>query len=395
MGVSAEMPTAAVECVDGMAAGYPCHNVDLLAHLSLAELGAAEGVTGSDHWGWTDPESGRQFVLFGLSNATAFVEISDPTAPVWLGTLPAHDGESVWRDIKVYENVAYITADIPSNHGLQLFDLTQLLSVDNPPMEFAATNHYDEFGPGHNLWVNAESGYLYVFRSDTCNGEFHMIDVSEPLEPQFAGCFEANDAPLSDAECVIYHGPDVDYLGRELCFTGSDDNVTISDVTDKQNPRIVADFTYPGIARAHQGSLTPDQRTWLLSDTMDEMMSGNNTRTVLIDVSDIDNPRLLDDYVHSTTARDHNVYVVGATAYQTNWQAGLRVLDVRGAANSAVWEMGYFDIVPDSDSIAASGAWSNYPYWDNGLVTVSGTEEGLFVLRPRLPVQHLPLISAP
>ncbi|MCA9981457.1 MAG: hypothetical protein KDD89_11500, partial [Anaerolineales bacterium] len=75
-------------CEDGMAAGYPCHNVDLVGHMSLAALGATGVVEGNDHWGWTDPESGRQFVLFGLTTGTAFVEISDPTAPRLLGYLP-------------------------------------------------------------------------------------------------------------------------------------------------------------------------------------------------------------------------------------------------------------------------------------------------------------------
>ena len=46
--------------------------------------------------------------------------------------------------------------------------------------------------------------------------------------------------------------PDHDYHGREICFIGSDDNVSIFDVTDKSQPVQVADFTYPGIAHAHQ-----------------------------------------------------------------------------------------------------------------------------------------------
>lgn len=382
-------------CEDGMADGYPCRNVDLLAHLPLDAMGGGEASKGSDHWGWTDPETGRDFVIFGLTDGTSFVEITDRTNPVYLGTLPSHDGASVWRDIKVYQNVAYITADIPTNHGLQLFDLTRLRDVADPPVVFDASGHYDGFGPGHNLWVNADSGYLYVFRSDTCGGEIHMIDVREPLNPQFAGCFEASDAPLSDSECVMYSGPDGEYHGRELCFTGSDDNVTIGDVTDKNNPQIVADFTYPGIARAHQGALTPDQRYWLLSDTMDEMMAGHNTRTIVIDVADIDAPEVVGYYEHATTARDHNVYIVGTLAFQTNWQAGLRVLDLRRLPETDLLEVAYFDIVPESDSIAMSGAWSHYPWWGDGVVTVSGTEGGLFVLQTAVAETHVPLVMRP
>ena len=58
------VPTGRVACIDGSAAGYPCRNVDLLAHLSLAELGASSStIKANKHWGWTDPLTGRDHVL--------------------------------------------------------------------------------------------------------------------------------------------------------------------------------------------------------------------------------------------------------------------------------------------------------------------------------------------
>src|SRR5262245_39502877 len=40
---------AAANCVGGVAAGYPCNRVDLLAELPLAAMG---GGSGSGGWGW-------------------------------------------------------------------------------------------------------------------------------------------------------------------------------------------------------------------------------------------------------------------------------------------------------------------------------------------------------
>ncbi len=377
--------TGPARCTDGMADIYPCNEVHLLSQLSLAEIGAEdETILGSDHWGWTDPTTGREYVIFGLTNGTSFIDITDREEPVYLGKLPSHDGASVWRDIKVYQNYAFITADVPTTHGLQVFDLTELRDVDTP-QTFSETVHYDEFEPGHNLWINEESGYLYVFRSDTCNGGLHMINIQDPLNPTFAGCFAETDVPLSDAECVNYNGPDTDYTGREICFIGSDDNVSIGDVTDKNNPTMIKSFTYPGIVRAHQGSLTPDQRYWLLSDTMDEPTNGNNTRTYVFDVADLDNPVVLGHYTHATTARDHNVYIIGDTAYQSNWKAGFRILDISNLPATTFTETGYLDIAPDSDSVATRGAWNNFPWWRDSVVSISGTDEGLFVLGRTLP----------
>jgi hypothetical protein len=44
-------PHAATACVNNVAAGYPCNNVDLESHLPLSAIGGGDGSGG---WGWTD-----------------------------------------------------------------------------------------------------------------------------------------------------------------------------------------------------------------------------------------------------------------------------------------------------------------------------------------------------
>jgi hypothetical protein len=59
-------------------------------------------------------------------------------------------------------------------------------------------------------------------------------------------------------------------------------------------------------------------------------------------------------------------------------------LDISDVANGNLLEAAYFDIYPSSNSASFNGAWSNYPYFDSGIVVVSGIEQGLFVLQPNL-----------
>ncbi len=127
-------------CVDGEAAGYPCDQVDLLSRMPLENFG---GVNASDIWGWTDPSNGKEIVILTLRDRTAFVDVSNPTAPEVLGTLlnPFGSKASAWRDVKTYQNTAYIVGDLAGSFGVQIFDLTRLrtisettlLSADNPP----------------------------------------------------------------------------------------------------------------------------------------------------------------------------------------------------------------------------------------------------------------------
>jgi hypothetical protein len=72
--------------------------------------------------------------------------------------------------------------------------------------------------------------------------------------------------------------------------------------------------------------------------------------------------------------------------YQSNYVAGLRVIDISDPVNPK--EVGYFDTVPWGENSAGfAGSWSNYPYFKSGAIVVTSIGEGLFVLRHRrMPV---------
>src|ERR671932_446874 len=112
-GQPGDAPLAAMgftPCADGMAGTFPCNKVDLAAFLPVADIDGtdAAGVTANDIWGWTDPLTDREYALVGLSNGVAFVEVTDPTAPVYLGNLPGHTVDSLWRGLKVYRDDVYV-----------------------------------------------------------------------------------------------------------------------------------------------------------------------------------------------------------------------------------------------------------------------------------------------
>ena len=375
----------AAECVDGFAGQYPCNNIDLAAILPLAEIG---GGSGNDIWGWTDPQTGREYAIMGRTNGTAFVDVTVPTSPLYLGNLPSQTGSSLWRDVKVYADHAYIVSEA-SGHGIQVFDLTQLRDVGNLPAAFSITAHYDGFGAAHNIAINEATGFAYGVGTrnsdDGCGGGLHMVDLADPVNPVFAGCFSA-DGYTHDVQCVEYHGPDPDWHDdenpKEICFAFNEDTVTIVDVTDKANPTQIARRTYAGSGYTHQGWITDDFAYLLVDDETDEIDFGTNTRTYVWDISNLDNPNILTRYTADTAAIDHNLYVVGDYAFQANYRAGLRILDLSDIASANLVEVGYFDVFPANDAAQFNGAWSVYPYFASGTIVVSGIEQGLVVLEP-------------
>jgi len=176
---------ACVPCKHGVAAGFPCRGIDLLSFLPADQFGT--GLT-NDLWDWTDRESGREFVIIGRVAGVEFIEITDPTHPIHLGSLPAAADPSIWHDMKVVGHYAYVVSDF-TNHGMQVFDLTSLLSVDMPAVGFAPLATYRGLSGAHNLAINDETEFAYAVGIQTCSGGLHVIDIADPSHPQFAGCF--------------------------------------------------------------------------------------------------------------------------------------------------------------------------------------------------------------
>lgn len=381
------------KCEAGKARAFECRDADLVSFLPVSAVGGKRGVLLNDIWGWTDSVTHREFALVGRTNGTAFVEVTDPANPRYLGELPMHQGakSNIWRDIKVYKNHAFIVADGAGPHGMQIFDLTQLRNVQKPPVSFQETAHYDRIHSAHNIVINESTGFAYPVGNsmggETCGGALHMIDIREPTRPKFAGCYadpstgKARTGYTHDAQCVVYHGPDEQYKGREICFNSSETAVGIADVTDKQHPKPISVASYPNVSYTHQGWLSEDHRYFYLDDEGDELDgTAPKTRTLVFDMTDLDDPVVAKEFLGNTSATDHNLYVRGHNLYQSNYVAGLRVLDIKDPANPV--EVGFFDTVPYGENAPGfAGSWSNFPYFKSGVVAVTSMREGLFMIR--------------
>jgi choice-of-anchor B domain-containing protein len=371
-----------VPCTNGFADIYPCQGVDLLSFVPLADLG---DIQTAGIWGWTDPATRREYALIALASRASFVDITDPGRPRIVGYLPAHtDLVTTNREINVYRDHAFVVADGAGPHGIQIFDLTRLRSARGGPVRFTETAWYGEVGRVHTLFINQETGFAYANGSDRCAGGLHMVDVRVPRKPRFAGCFSdaGTGTPyIHDVQCVLYHGPDSRFTGREICLASNPRGLQIIDVTDKSAPRLVAQATYPNFGFIHQGWLTEDHHYFLMDDEFDEAQNASRTTTHLWDVSDLTAPRRFATYTAATRATDHNQFVRGGFVYQGNYRAGLRILDLARVGEGVLTETAFFDTVPESDEVGFQGVWGSYPFFPSGNIAVSSMDRGLFVLR--------------
>ncbi len=372
---------AQTPCVNGFAGEYPCNGYDLMSNISNATLGNPS-TAGNDSWGWTDPDTQKEYALMGIDSGIVFIDISNPIEPVIIGTLSSSTVSSSWRDVKVYDSHAFIVSEANS-HGMQVFDLKRLRNASNTIIPFTADTTFTGFGSAHNIVINEESGYAYIVgasRNSTYGGGPIFINIQDPVNPVIEGGF-AEGGYSHDAQVITYSGPDTDYTNKEILIGSNENEIVIADVTDKTNPIVISTISYDNVKYAHQGWFTEDLKYFILGDELDELRIGNKTRSIIFDFTDLDNPVYHFDYFGSKNAIDHNGYVKDNVYYQANYTAGVRMIDVSNTENKSFSEIGFFDTYPNNNNTAFNGVWNVYPYFPSGNIIISDLDNGFFVIR--------------
>ena len=277
----------ATHTINGVTTSYPCNDYDLMSRVPISTLATTLGTEeGSDIWGWTDPLNGKEYAIVGTTNSTAFVDVTDPINPIFLGRIETANGNtSYWRDVKVYNNYAFIVADGVGNHGMQVFDLTNLRTGPNSDLTYtSATNDGNvlvfygdngiNIGSCHNVVINEDDATAYLVGCNAASGGPIFVDISNPTSPTVSGSYSAKGY-THDAQVITYNGPDTNasnvpgissYVGRQILAAsngGSNDKVVFLDVTDKGNPQFISEITYPNPGYAHQGWFTADHKYFI------------------------------------------------------------------------------------------------------------------------------------
>jgi choice-of-anchor B domain-containing protein len=393
-------------CIGGLSGGvYPCRGVDMLSLVPRSELGVGAGFFMNDVWGWVDPLSGREYALSGAMDGVTVVDVTDPVQPAAIMRIPSEakaNSGSYWRDIKVFNSTAYIVADVIRNH-VQVVDLRRVRAFAPGGASFPPPAKVQNFKPdfvytglnlAHNIFVNERSGFAYAVGGDTCGGGVHLLDLrANPLRPTFAGCW--GEAWTHDIQCVQYAGPDRRFTGREICFAFQAEmgHVAVVDFTDKtvdpktkrlSKLKVLARVKYPQASYTHQGWLTEDHSKLLFGDETFNLGVAQPTKTFVLDLAKLDKAAFQFSYAFSEIAIAHNLYILGDSAFCSNYASGLRVLDLSGlkAAQPKLTELAFFDAFPAKRNKASwDGVWSAYIWFPSGSILLNSIEYGLFTLR--------------
>lgn len=382
------------DCVAGKAGVFSCENIDLVAHLPLAELSATAN-SANDIWGHTDLNNGIEYGLIGLNNGIAVISLADPANPEVVGTVSGSN--TSWRDIKVlqffndnlgrWQAYAYVSSE--ANNGIQIIDLNDLPAS----IRLAATDR--SANSAHNLYISnvdyttntaltGQQPALHLAGQPEQGGAVASYSLANPI--QLSANWLQSGASRSDYSHDVASMRVTDQRASSQCdrtechvlFDFNEQNVKLWDISGASNLAL-ADFTYSLASYVHSGWWTEDQQYLFVHDELDETNHGLNTTVRVFELSDLTAPVLAATYTGPTRAIDHNGFVRGNRYYMSNYQRGLTILDISNPA--APVQAGFFDTFPASDSAAFNGMWGVYPYLPSGLIIGSDINSGFYVFR--------------
>ena len=259
-------PTA---CTGGRAGSFPCHNIDFLSHVQLADI-PSNPTSASNLWGFVDLDDNREYAVMGHRNGTVVVDVTVPGTPVIVGNVPGNS--SLWREVKVYQEstpvggrratYAYISTEAPGG-GLQIIDLTNL------PASVSLANTLGEFSTSHTLYISnvdyasmtalpGQQAYLYIAGANVAGGAFRIYDLVDPENPALVTPSPAGSGYMHDStsmlitdnrttQCANAHNP------CEVLVDFNELSVDLWDVTDKAAPVRLSTTTYPTATYVHSG----------------------------------------------------------------------------------------------------------------------------------------------
>ena len=305
----------------------------------------------NDIWGYTSP-GGDDYAICGLYNGVTVVNVSDPYEPYEVGFFP--DIGSPWRDVKTYQNYAYITNE--SGGGLMILDLTD---PENP----VRLSNYTGFGTAHNLYIDTTVGHCYISGSNLGAGGVRILDLANPTNPVEIGSWET----------VYFH----DVMVQDGRLYGSAINVGDLYILDVSNPASVSTIAttpnYPD-PFTHNAWVTADNNYVMTTD------ENNAGRCRMWDISNLPTMVETDSYKPNAITIPHNAHIEGDLAIVSFYTVGVRILDISDPANLV--EVAGWDTWPSDDGGSFNGNWGAFPFFggQQDLIAITDGTTGLHLL---------------
>ncbi len=298
----------------------------------------------------------KEYALFGNGQGTAIVDVTNPDVPVLLQQIPALS--SLWREIKVYRNYAYITTEA-SGQGLQIVDLSTLPAAAAVKSYTGGDSILTTIQKIHALHIDTAKGFVYLFGGNSVitpiggtatntNGTAVVLDIkTDPWNPKFVGRSTGD---------YIHDG----FVRGDTLYSGniSAGKFSIIDFRDKKNPILLNTQTTPTAF---------NHNTWLSDDSKTLFTTDENAGSY-VGAYDVSNPlsiKLLDKIrsVSGSVPIVHNTHIKNDYAVTSWYTEGVIIIDAHRPQNLV--QVAQYDTYSGTET-GFAGTWGVYPFLPSG-----------------------------
>ena len=309
------------------------------------------------------------------------IEILDSKSGQILGTASiaeaAGGDRHIVLDVKARGGLLYAAT---VSNGLVVFDVSQPSSPDliGQYHVFVFDGSPRNFTNIHNIFLSPDGSLVYAINQSLVGEgpsltvprtDLRVIDVSDPRSPMEVARF------ATETDMGIVHDLNViERDGRLIAFLNYlEAGLLILDVTVPTSIVELGTAKWDGI-KSHSGwPFALDDKLYFAHT--DE---GYDRHLTVLDVTDLANPKVVSRFSTREGVSVHDAQVAGGIAYISYYIDGLRVVDLRDPENPR--EIGHFDTVPPEDERDIfQGAFGVRVV--NGVVYISDVDTGIYAFR--------------
>lgn len=353
---------------------YPSWNINLLSTWDSVGIPSEPvyGIRYAGIWGWHDG-NGKEYAIIGSTEGYHVVEVTNPALPVQRAFIPGCVNQTIWREIKTYQNYVYCVSDDGGNNCLVIADLSYL------PDSVHIVHRSDSIiSRSHTIFVDGNKlygGYVHGGSISGNSASMAVYSLANPEQPLKLREFN-QDVPNIGVvhDMLVVNDTVFASCGFDGLYIAKFDTVT------NQFNLINSVTAYPFSGYNHSSAITADHNTLIIADEVP-----TNLPLKAFDISDLQNISFPSSFTSmpNTIATPHNPFMIGeyylVVAY---YQDGIQIFDISIPSNPV--RVGYIDTNPNDGAglpnPSYSGCWGAYVDLPSGVVLASDMQNGLFVL---------------
>ncbi|MBA3682081.1 MAG: choice-of-anchor B family protein [Bacteroidetes bacterium] len=365
---------------------YAASNFTMISLISPETYTNSYGDKYSGCWGWYQASLNKEYAIAGSAAGTYWVDVTNPSTPTVCAFRAGKKTNTIWREIKTYQNYCYVITDDSGPASFQIFDMQYL-----PDSVHKVHDSQVLFKKGHTLYIDGNKLYVAsVTYSNNTTSTMNVYSLATPSVPVLLRELKQDITFISTVHDMM---PVNDTI---YASCGNQGMYVLKYNSNNTFTQLGSLTTYSGSGYNHSSALTPNHQTLVFTD---EVPTGKPIKVA--NVSNPANIQVLAITNQFTQTTPHNPFMVSnSLCFMSSYQDGLQLYNISSPSTPTL--VGYFDTYYQGGGNNNNwtgddydGQWGSYPYFPSKNIFALDQRNGIFMLKSNLYQNPAPSFNTP